>query len=170
MERHVPSSSEPRPRRPIFLDGGRPVKPTIWRRLRAWSQTMSKYSRLLLFAFVWGALLGFVFPSAGWLAVGIASAGLSFASLFIWDSFQAKRELAKMHQETEFLVWFDKVNAIASQYNWRFFGTPGWRQHFRNGLTPEQAFELAKSGAEKSIGRLGLGRSKITRLKGPGIG
>lgn len=155
------SDFEPKKRRSIFLDGGRPVKPTIWRRVYASALIRSKYFRLFGFAVAWSLLL-FLFFLRHPFAAGLLALALGIASIFVWDSFQAKRELAKMHQETEFLVWFDRVNAIASQYNMRFFGTPGWRQHFRDGLTPEQAFELAKKGADKASAN----RPKITRIHG----
>jgi hypothetical protein len=159
------SDFEPKKRRPIFLDGGRPVKPTIWQRIYAAASARPKYFRFFGFVVVW-LPLSILFLRHHPVASGLLGIAIGLSSVIVWDAFQAKRELRRMHRETEFLVWFDRVNAIASQYGWKFFKTPGWRKNFQDGLTPEQAFDLAKPGAEKSANRAGVKSSKISRIHG----
>ena len=163
QERRAPFSrgegGELRPRRPIFLQGGRPVKPTIWQLARVRFIGMRKYARALFFILGWEIIFGALFWRH-YIAVALTAIALGIACVVAWDARQAKRELARMKENVDFLEWFDRFNALSRQYSGigaGSFPTPTLRQYFREGKTVQEVFELVKPGMLQRA-------AKITRI------
>lgn len=82
-------------------------------------------------------------------AVFLIGAGVAiYCALYFLNTWRAKREQARMRQDTDFKVWLDRVNAQLVQYGMDHSGRAleDWKIDFDAGVPPTQAAKNVRAG------------------------